>query len=452
MDIAARFNGEIINGDAMQMYKGLPIITNQIPVSERKGVPHHLISSIDLEQETWTITRFKRETLKLIEDIRSRGKLPVLVGGTHYYAQAVLFHKMLVAEDDWESGTALDPSQEEKYAVLKGTDEEILQKLKEVDPVMAARWHPNETRKIRRSLEIFLQTGRKASDIYQEQQERMKKFRGSSKDELSDDEDSDGESAPGIGQIRFPTLLFWTHSEKETLRKRLDTRLDDMIDSGLLAEAQTMFDYLKQKKAEGVDVDRTRGVWVSIGFKELEPYITELAAGNMSEEELEELKARCVTSIKTATKQYATNQLKWIRNQLWSALTTAGMTHQLYVMDTTDPGAWDTAILKPAERVVEDFLSGRACPHPKELSETANAILTEREEVAKRKENEVIEIRTCDMCKVKSRTPAEWERHLQSLKHRKALKAIAKRAAFEEYKKRMAEKEAEGTNKEEIRG
>ena len=447
MDLASRFNGEIINGDAMQMYKGLPIITNQIPMAERSGVPHHLISSIDLDQETWTITRFKRETLKLIKDIRSRGKLPVLVGGTHYYTRAVLFHQMLVAEDDWESEPPLDPSQSEKFAVLNGSDEEILQRLREVDPEMAARWHPNETRKIRRSLEIYLQTGRKASEIYQEQQDKIKNLQDSNKDALSEDENSDGEMAPGFGKIRFPTLIFWTHSEKETLRKRLDKRLDGMVDGGLLAEAQSLFDYVEKQKAEGAEVDRTRGVWVSIGFKELEPYITALYSGNSSAEELQKLKERCMTSIKTATKQYATNQLKWIRNQLWPTLAAAGISHRLYVMDTTDPSVWDTGVLEPAEKVAQAFLSGDTCPHPKDLSKIANAVLTEREEASKRKENEVIEIRTCDTCKKKLRNPKEWERHLQSLRHKRILKSIDNRAAFEEYKKRMAAKEEEEADK-----
>ncbi|KAG0160431.1 hypothetical protein PDIDSM_7960 [Penicillium digitatum] len=98
VDLASRFNGEIINGDAMQMYCGLPIITNQIPIDERNGIPHHLLSCIDLDAEAWRIGLFKREALRVIDDIRTRGKVPILVGGTHYYTQAVLFKEQLVGE------------------------------------------------------------------------------------------------------------------------------------------------------------------------------------------------------------------------------------------------------------------------------------------------------------------------------------------------------------------
>jgi tRNA dimethylallyltransferase len=153
-----------VNGDAMQMYKGLPIITNQIPVHERHGIPHHMLACIELDQPSWRITRFKREALKIIQEIRSRGKTPILVGGTHYYTQAVLFHKTILPSDQELDAASDDSAEEEKFPILEASTEEMLQKLREVDPVMAERWHPNERRKIRRSLQIYLQTGRRASD------------------------------------------------------------------------------------------------------------------------------------------------------------------------------------------------------------------------------------------------------------------------------------------------
>ncbi|KAL1957270.1 hypothetical protein VTO42DRAFT_6176 [Malbranchea cinnamomea] len=449
VDLARHFNGEIINGDAMQLYRGLPIITNQIPVAERHGIPHHLISSIDLDQEPWRVTRFKQETLKVVDEIRSRGKLPILVGGTNYYIQAVLFHGMLVGDEDAARRESSDPSQDgsEKYAILNASGEEMLQRLREVDPEMAERWHPNEIRKIRRSLEIYLQTGRRASDIYKEQRETMMMTqrpgnRGSSEDGATDtpDEGSRGGTQPGAGQMRFPTLIFWTHTEKEALRTRLDNRVDGMVDSGLVQEAQSLFDYLEKKQAQGIEVDRTRGVWVSIGFKELEPYIRAQSQGNASTENLGKLKDECVAAVKSATRRYAKYQLKWIHTQFWTALATAGMTHRLYVVDTTEPSAWDRAVFEPARTVTEAFLSGQECPRAKDLSPTAHAVLTEREDAQRQKENEVIQIRKCDVCKVTVRTRDMWDRHVRSRGHKKALQGVAKRAQFEEYKKRMAAK------------
>src|SRR5436190_11089962 len=169
----------------MQIYRGLPIITNQIPIRERNNIAHHLIGCTDLEEEPWRIGRFKKESLQTIKEIRSRGKLPILVGGTHYYTQSVLFNGSLLdkGEPEPEEDDQLSIPVSERWPILEASPGEILQKLREVDPVMAARWHPNETRKIRRSLEIYLQTGRPASEIYQEQRRQIRAS-ASTKDEL----------------------------------------------------------------------------------------------------------------------------------------------------------------------------------------------------------------------------------------------------------------------------
>ncbi|KAK5705869.1 tRNA dimethylallyltransferase, mitochondrial, partial [Elasticomyces elasticus] len=245
VDLATRFNGEIINGDAMQMYRGLPIITNQMPVEERNGIPHFLLSCIELEEEAWRIGIFKRETLRLIEDIHSRGKLPVLVGGTHYYTQAVLFKDQTVGENaeigDKPQGTAIEEpestSSAVKWPILDAPTEVVLQKLREVDPVMADRWHPNEMRKIRRSLEIYFQTGRPASEVYAEQ--KLAKQKTAAEDAVA-----------GTEQLRFPSMIFWVHAERETLNTRLEKRVDVMVEQGLTTEARTMFDYIQEKQAQ----------------------------------------------------------------------------------------------------------------------------------------------------------------------------------------------------------
>lgn len=89
MEIAKRHGGEIVNADAMQLYEGLPVVTNKITTSEQQGIPHHLLGCIGLKEETWTVGKFVKEALTVIEEIRSRGRLPIVVGGTHYYTQAV---------------------------------------------------------------------------------------------------------------------------------------------------------------------------------------------------------------------------------------------------------------------------------------------------------------------------------------------------------------------------
>lgn len=458
IDLATRFNGEIINGDAMQMYRGLPIITNQVPVEERNGIPHHLISCVGLDEEPWRVGTFRRESLRLIKEIHSRGKLPILVGGTHYYTQAVLFNDTLVGEGTDEEDHDGDekeqkgiPPTSELWSILDAPADVMLQKLREVDPVMADRWHPNETRKIRRSLEIYLQTGRPASEIYAEQK-RQKQAVALSKNELGT---VNGHNVEGpsfaAGQFRFPAILFWVHSEKEKLNSRLDARVDAMVEQGLIEEARKMWDYIQEKQAQGIAVDQTRGVWISIGFKELEPYLAALRAGTSSEKELEALKQSCIESVKTSTRQYAVRQVRWIRNKLWNALAEAGMTHRLYVLDSSDVNDWTRSVTEPSERVVHAFLSNERCPDPKSLSELARVTLSEKEQQSLSSADDIPKCITCEVCRKTMMNQKQWEIHINGHAHKRALKAAAKRAQREEYLRSRNEtkNDADGSTKDE---
>ncbi|KAL2374071.1 tRNA dimethylallyltransferase [Blastomyces gilchristii SLH14081] len=502
VDLATRFNGEIINGDAMQMYRGLPIITNQIPIEERQGIPHHLLGCIGFDQEPWRISHFKRECLRIIKEIRARGKLPVLVGGTHYYTQAVLFKEAILdrgGESD-ETGRSGDEEKllmdgesepidaatrrSEDFPILNAAPEVILQKLREVDPVMASRWHPNDTRRIYRSLEIYLQTGRPASEIYQEQQKL--KDAANIPQELADVENTATDISPafaGAGHLRFPTLLFWVHTEDQELTRRLSRRVDNMAEQGLVAEAESLFNYLNEKRAQGVEIDRTRGVWVSIGFKELEPYFRALppstpsashptgaGVGNIisdsadnstsiavpTPEQLANLKQSCLNSIKSATRHYYRQQVRWIRGRLWNALTDAHSSRQLYVLDSTDvsanPGAWDSDVREPAERVVEAFLSGgaEACPDPRELSESVRKVFEtqlrspvatgEGEGEERARQRTVYKCSTCDVCGITVQSDEQWEVHVKGRRHKRAVKSAEKRRAKDEYFEARREK------------
>lgn len=422
MDLATRFNGEIINGDAMQMYRGLPIITNQIPVEERNGIPHHLLSCVDLEAEVWRIGKFKKESLRLIDDIHSRGKMPILVGGTHYYTQAVLFKDQLVGEGVSDSEDDVNPpkdlpSTSQKWPILDAPPEVMMEKLKEVDPAMAERWHPRDARKIRRSLEIYFQTGRRASEIYAEQ--KLLKSEAIMKDS---------------SLLRFEnTVIFWVHAEKDVLNARLDARVDGMIEQGLMSEAQTMSDYLQEKHSQGIEVDQTRGVWVSIGFKELAPYFAAIQQAQSTEEEQENLKLHCVELIRIATRQYGTSQVKWIRNKLWRGLAEAGMTRRLYLLDSSNVSEWEESVRKPSEKIVQLMLQNESMPDPKSLSGLANTVLGAREEKARVQTGSSMKCFTCDLCHKTMAGEDQWKIHIDGTSHRRAVKSAAKRAEREAY-------------------
>ncbi|KAL3479432.1 IPP transferase-domain-containing protein [Aspergillus californicus] len=433
VDIASRFNGEIINGDAMQMYRGLPIITNQIPIEERNGIPHHLISCVDLEEESWRVGVFRRECLRLIDDIHARGKLPVLVGGTHYYTQSVLFRDQLVrkepvsSDEDSKSYPAEDADSAVKWPILDAEPEVVMQKLREVDPVMADRWHPKDTRKIRRSLEIYFQTGKPASQVYDEQK-LLKQI--SVKGDNAD---------AGAGQLRFNTMLFWIHSEKSILNERLRRRVDVMVDQGLMTEASRMSDYLREKEAQGVELDQTRGVWISIGFKELKPYLDALNDTSKTEKELESLKHSCIELVKIATRQYAASQIKWIRNKLWSGLAETGMTNRLYLLDSTSVEQWPTNITEPSERLVEALLRKEPLPDPKSLSEFAKTTLKAKESQPQPEERSITKCVTCDICRKTMANDEQWKIHINGSVHKRVVKSLARKAERDAYLRKREE-------------
>jgi tRNA dimethylallyltransferase len=419
----------------MQLYSGLPIITNKITVEERKGIPHHLLGCIGLDEPTWVVGTFVKRALGVIEEIRGRGKLPILVGGTHYYTQSLLFRDRLAeAEGDGEGeeGNKKDREEaqgptedlEDKYPILKESTEKLLETLQDVDPVMAERWHPNDRRKIQRSLEIYLQTGRKASEIYAEQRLAQSTSRSA--------DPSSGEDSG----LRFPTLLFWIHAETETLRARLDSRVDKMLARGLLDEVRTLHDYATEHSAQQ-PIDDSRGIWVSIGYKEFSAYTAALASGGANETEFQALKDEAVEKTKIATRQYAKRQTRWIRIKLLQALQAAHATSSLYLLDGTSIADFEAKVLSPAADVTRTFLSGEPMPEPKDMSEAAAEVLTaaaatQGSESATPTPKKWLR-QKCELCGVTCVTEKQWEAHARSRAHRRLVS-----------KKRKLEEEEEG--------
>lgn len=125
----------------MQLYAGLPIITNKITADEQQGIPHHLLGCIALHEQPWVVGTFVKKALRIIDEIRSRGKLPILVGGTQYYIQSLLFQDRLAEEEDGgsEAGEFIVDTKA-RWPILLQPTEVLLEELKKVDPIMAARW------------------------------------------------------------------------------------------------------------------------------------------------------------------------------------------------------------------------------------------------------------------------------------------------------------------------
>lgn len=397
------------------MYRGLPVITNKISVPEQRNIPHHLLGNIGLEEETWVVGRFKREASRIIAEIRSRGKLPIVVGGTHYYINGLLFEGGVVQDRTDEQTAEQEADSRARFPILNASTEEILANLREVDPVMADRWHPNDRRKISRSLEIYLTTGRRASDIYEEQKQQQQ---ASNKPEP---------------QTKWTPLLFWVYSKPDMLNTRLATRIDKMLDQGLMDEITSMHSYLISLPSPP---DRTKGIWQSIGFKEFEPYLTASPA-TTPEKELEKLKDASVERMKISTRQYARSQLRWITHKTLPALTTSSLLPHLFLLDSTDKSAYTSAVINPAVSITQSFLAGDSLPDPKSISPTAADVLADKLESSERaKKERVWNQKTCEVCGTTVLTVEAWDKHVRGRGHRRAVyrkgrMAVAERRGME---------------------
>ncbi|GAO14483.1 uncharacterized protein UV8b_04274 [Ustilaginoidea virens] len=405
VELAQRFKGEIINSDAMQLYHGQPIITNKITAAEQKGIPHHLLGHIPRHEAPWDVERYKREASRVMAEIRSRGNLPILVGGTQYYVDSLLFADVILDGVQHQ----LDPTK--SFPVLDQPTEVLLEELRKCDPVLADRWHPNDRRKISRSLEIFLQTGKPASQFYAEQEAR--------KSALA--------KCDGATRQPWEKLLFWVYSDKEVLRDRLDKRVDEMCRAGLMDEVGELNSFKKDMEGKGESLDTTKGIFQSIGYKQFEPYLQALDEG-ADAKKVKQLNLAGLEDMKVATKQYANYQNKWIRLKLMRRLQDEGVhaVNCLYLVDSTALSEFQKNVVEPAAEVTRLFLGGKPRPAAVDLSDVARRVLTTAVEPPPR---ETLVKRTCELCQTVLVTEEAWQRHMKSRSHRRALKKTSNLAS-----------------------
>lgn len=258
VDIAKKFNGEIISADSMQIYKKLDIASAKPTEEEKEGVPHHLMDF--LEPDTaYSVADYVIEARRLIADISARGKLPVICGGTGLYINSIVDN---IEFDD----TGSDPGYREELKAVareKGNGA-VLSMLREIDPESAERLHENNLSRVIRALEVYHLSGKTMTEIQAESRKNPSPYE--------------------------PCMLMidW---DREVLYDRINRRVDIMLQMGLLEEAREFFthdDYVTASQA--------------IGYKELKPYFD-------GEKELSE----CIEHLKQETRKYAKRQLTWFR-------------------------------------------------------------------------------------------------------------------------------------------
>lgn len=416
----------------MQTYEGLDVITNKAPADEQRGVPHHLLSFLPPTHE-YDITQFLADATHLCTDLQRRHTLPILVGGTTYYIQHLLFPGRLVskAPDAPAPATRLDDALAalppplraawdalgDEDATLRHADR-LWPLLHALDAPSAERWHHRDHRKLYRALCILRDTGAPQSEWVRAQ-----------------DAAHAAPHAPPFGARR---LLFWVWSERAALNARLDRRIGQMVEvrrpltqRGLLDEIYALRALAREART---DVDYTRGIYQAIGtcaahagYKEFDAYLTHREQHG-DDATAERLFAAAIDAMQVATRRYAKRQTAWIRNQLLPAVHAAqdrGEEVYLYVLDATDPARWDTDVRRPAEALTQAFLAHASMPAPRSVCAAADELLarTPREQGALERNA----LFTCEVCTSDAARPfrvreAERAKHLHSRTHRYALK------------------------------
>lgn len=264
IDLAKRFGGEVINGDRLQFYRGLDIGTGKVTPEEMKGVPHHSLDFLDVDQD-YDASQFQALAQNLIRDCHARGVLPILVGGSGLYLEGLLY--------DLEFGGKASHDPLIRQALEQRLETEGAQvlyaKLSAQDPVAASKIPIQNHRRLLRALEVMQVTGQKFSD--QSQHENA--------------------------QARYETCILALDRPRDQLYERINARVQAMVAQGLEAEVRHLY-----QLARGQLLPSVQG----IGYKEWWPYL----AGDMTDREA------VIAAIQQNSRRYAKRQLTWFRNRI----------------------------------------------------------------------------------------------------------------------------------------
>ncbi len=401
IQLAKALGGEVVNADAIQMYKGLDVATAKVTLEEMEGVPHHMLGFLSAT-DTFTVRAFRNKALPIIRDISNRGKVPIIVGGTLYYIQSLLWPSLLDETPTCSSPDATPGEEGKSYVkseqylskgnhplvispladpevcaeILRAREENDTGKLYEImeriDPKAGQSLHPSDFRKVNAALETYLCTGSARSVLYKRQRE-----------------------ANTAQELRFYANIIWLRCQPDEHFKRLGARVNSMMQQGLWEEArdfildheqgisrimegqQQQLQQVQQKQQhqqQDSDDANLSGIFQAIGYKEFWPAFSKakelgLLKGSStssidmktkSATELEQAIDDCAQVLKIKHRQYARKQLQWInkrvlpRNAPVHALDTT-----LYdsLQGTERTEWWEKQVLSPALELCRWFSS-----------------------------------------------------------------------------------------------
>lgn len=258
VELAKKYNGEIVSADSMQIYQGLDITTAKPSQEEMQGIPHHLISVLP-RSESFSVADYVHLANAKIQEIASRNKQPILVGGTGLYIDSVLNGMQFTPQGDSRIREQL------MHRADTGSTAILYQELKALDPQAAEKIHPNNTIRLVRALEICLTTGKTFTEYKLQNASHTSPYHA--------------------------CIIGLDYADRQVLYDRINQRVQNMVSQGMLDEVKTAYQHRN-----------TRTASAAIGYKELIPYLEKKAA-------LQD----CIAMIQQETRRYAKRQLTWFR-------------------------------------------------------------------------------------------------------------------------------------------
>ncbi len=261
IQLAKHVDGEVISGDSMQIYRGMNIGTAKVRPNEMESIPHHLID-IKEPDEAYTVSMFQTDVRRYVSDIHQRGNVPILVGGSGLYIEAALYDFSFSDQKRDPAYTKRLEQLIEQHGICP-----VYAELEKVDPEQAATIHPNNHRKVIRALEIFETTGKTMSE--RQKNEKKKQL--------------------------FDILYIGLAMDRTLLYDRINRRVDQMIDEGLIDEVRSLMN-LGYRETKAMK---------AIGYKEMIPFIK----GTTTKEE-------AIRLLKRNSRRFAKRQYTWFNNRL----------------------------------------------------------------------------------------------------------------------------------------
>ena len=262
IELAKRIGGEIISADSAQVYKYMDIGSAKITTEEMENIPHYLIDELEPKEE-FNVVVFQQKAKQYMENIYSKGKIPILVGGTGFYIQAVLYDiNFSVDDDNHQIRASLEKLGQEMGPLY------LHEELRKVDPASADAIHANNMKRVIRALEYYQLTGQKISEHNEEQR---------------------------LNSSPYDFSYFVLNDHRNLLYARIDKRVDEMVVNGLIEEVKAL---------KSMGYDRSYVSMQALGYKEIFRYLE----GEISLEE-------AIYIIKRDTRHFAKRQITWFKRE-----------------------------------------------------------------------------------------------------------------------------------------